>query len=1128
MDKQLPQPRAMLDKSKFYNNTEPKTLKKKFETILRNQAIINLDFLVGYFRISGFKHLYDLLQNRISTFQRVRILVGLNVDELVAHLAQQKVDIKTAYSEQFKKIFHKNQLQNIQEDAYHNGEEIDQSLELFINALKEEKIQIRMVKDKNVHAKFYIFSQEPVLDSTNNDQSCIYTGSLIVGSSNLSDNGLVKQYEFNAELNQSEDLEIALYEFNQLWDNSIEITSEDIKQIQEESCLKIFTPQEIYHKLLIEYFGRERIEIDRRIEDIFPKNFKPLEYQIEAISDGIQKLEKYNGFFLSDVVGLGKTLIATLVAKKLIIDNKLQGDILITCPPALEKSWKQHFSKAEIRRHYEVKTHDKLKHLTQDEISRYELIIVDESHRFKSSGAQRYQHIQRICKDSTLPKKLILLSATPQNNSPQDIANQLYLFQNKYESKLQETNLFAFFKRIEKKYNEIKDDLKELASQYEKNENKIEELKARLKDISEDVREKILKQIMIRRTRKDIENSFEEDFKKQGLRFPQINGPQDLTYTLTDKIEALSRSTLDFLDMKETSFGKYEYYRYLTYKNLTDEGKKNYASQVDKQQREEFYEQSGDRLAGLMKSLLFKRFESSFTAFRETLKGQINSIKTCLVLLEEKGIFYTLKSRAKKSSPLAFYQAFRNMDTHRIKELYDKNPDDFVINQTSDFRSDYITNLKNDLVVMEKLLAEWEQVSEDSKVNKLIDVVGEKLKNHTASNEVKIVIFTEYKTTAKYIFEKLKPHYKVLKVDADNRQDHEEDIRENFDANYENQKDDFHILITTDTLAEGVNMHRSNIIINYDAPWNATRLMQRAGRINRVGTKHDEIFIYNFKPSNLGEEILNFSKLIFQKLQTFHYILGEDSAFYSEDEDIEIDGIYIKDLTKLPEELDPELEYLTEIRKLYKNDKKEFQRIVDLPNKIKSLFEDEGESYFYFKQNILQNDEKHSLYCTNDYFYKVQNTNKNLFEKEVDRITFLEIAKHLKSKIEEKKIQCKATLSSHYQDAKEALRYHNKELGLQDQVEETLNNPNTLFSDNLANALSSVKHNTEITQEEREILITALRQGKTTTQEELDIIKRKNLSEIIQKYQHISTHKREYLYPEPNIQLGYTTKRKTK
>lgn len=1125
MDKQFPQPRAMLDKSKFYNNTEPKTLKNKFETILRNKAIINLDFLVGYFRISGFKHLYNLLQNRIETFERVRILVGLNVDHHIANLAQQKINIATADNKPFLKIFRDFQIQGIQDDTYQSGSEVDQSLELFIKALEENRIQIRMVKDRNVHAKFYIFSQEPILDSTNNDQSCTYTGSLIIGSSNLSDNGLVKQYEFNAELNQSEDIETALYEFNQLWENSVEITTEDIEQIKEESCLQILSPKELYYKLLIEYFGKERIEIDRRIEDIFPENFKPLEYQVEAIADGIQRLEKYSGFFLSDVVGLGKTLIATLIAKKLIVDNKLQGDILVTCPPALKKSWEEHFRKAGIRRHRRIETHDKLGHLDYDEISRYELIIVDESHRFKSSGAQRYQYIQNICKNSILPKKVILLSATPQNNSPKDIANQLYLFQDKYESQLQETNLYAFFNRIEKKYNEIRDELRELANHYQRNENKIEKLKIKLKGISEEVREKILKQVMIRRTRKDIENSFEDDFKKQGLRFPKINPPKDLIYTLSKDIEDLSRSTLDFLNMKQTPFGKYEYNRYLSYKNLTDEGKKNYTSQAEQKQDEIFYIQSGERLAGLMESLLFKRFESSITAFKETLKGQINSIKTCLILLEDYDVFYTLKARAKKSSPLAFYKAYRECNISLLQDLYGKNPDDFVISTRNDFMPNYIDNLKSDLEVMEKLLGLWEAVDKDFKLEYLMQELDSRLKTSSKEHEVKIVIFTEYKTTARYLFETLKEKYKVLQVDSENRQHHEQHIRENFDANYEDKKDDYHILITTDTLAEGVNMHRSNIVINYDAPWNATKLMQRAGRINRVGTEHDEIHILNFKPSNLGEEILNFSQTIFQKLQTFHYILGEDSAFYSEDEDIDIDGIFIKDGDSTQEEIDPELEYLTEIRKLYKDDLKEFSRIKNLPNKVKSLFSDSGESYFYFKQNILKNNEKESLYCTNDYFYRVKNEQKNLFEKEVDRVVFIEVAKHLKTQINKSKINCETTLSTHYKDAQEALKHHNKEVRIQTQAQEVINNPQTLFSSDLVKALASVKNNTNITQEERKILIVALEQGKMTSQEEKDVIKRKNLDVIIQKYQNISTQERNYLYPEPDIQLGYTTKK---
>lgn len=1111
---QLPPPRR-LENSKFYNNTEPKTLKNKFATILSNNSIINLDFLVGYLRISGFKHLYELIQNRLESFERIRILVGLSVDSAIAELTQAGIESHTAKAERFLEIFHNNQVQNIQDDAYQDGDTTDQSIQMLIDALKAGKIQMRIVKDKNVHAKFYVFSQEPLPDHTSSTPSCSYTGSLIIGSSNLSDNGLVSQYEFNAELNQSADIETALYEFNQLWKKSIEISHSDIEKIKENTFLKTLTPREIYYKLLIEYFGEERISIDSDTEALFPKGYKALKYQIDAIADGINKLDKYNGVFLSDVVGLGKTLIATIIARKMELMSKFGGHILVACPPHLKAVWQEHFKLVGYNRNCEFFSHDEIKKITNPQD--YGLVIVDESHRFKSSSADRYKALERICKDKTLyaNKKVILLSATPQNNSPEDIRNQIYLFQDSRNCNIgTHKNLESFFSSIIKEYNQIKEELKDLSHNYLENSAPIKTNQAKLKDLATRMREELLKHIMIRRTRGDIQKGFPEDMRD--TRFPKIQPITELEYKLSPEVEELSRKTLALLDLQANDIGEYGYYRYLIYPNLTAEGKAIYRSNMGDKKNDAFYDQTAERLRGLMKTLLFKRFESSISAFISTLYKQVKSTESLLKMLENKEQVIIPKDNL--SNLDAYYKALEEEKQGTLEQFIEQYESKVMHLSASDFQEDFADKLDKDLKILNSLIRRWEAITEDAKLNRLVDEIR-KLQGK------KILIFTEATTTAKYLGAKLQdifPQYGILQVDSDNRKQYEQAIRENFDANYSEPKDIYNILISTDTLSEGVNMHRSNILINYDAPWNATRLMQRAGRINRLGTPHSNIYLYNFKPSALGDEILKFSKQIFQKLQSFHYTLGEDSTIYSEIEEMGNGGL----LTSQDEEsTDPEVEFLKDIRKLKEENPKEFSRIAKIPAKSRTLLMEEDKSYFYFKQKRQERFKDTTQESTNDFFYSVESTtNKDLIptlESTIQRVKFEDMASYLKDRINSK--VCEKAIEMHYHHAQEALKYHEEELHIQGK-----SNPSTL-PDTTSNAMRAVKSNIIITQEQRDLLLDALKKGKLSAEDEKELTKGQEVSKII-AIAESRTHEDEgrlkdskIYYPKPVIQLSATS-----
>jgi len=829
--------------------------------------------------------------------------------------------------------------------------------------ISSKKLELRISRDKNIHAKIYILREEPI---KKHDGTTDFRGSVITGSSNLSKNGLKNNYEFNVELRDSDDIEFALNEFEKLWSSSVEITQDDIGSIKHSSYLKEITPFELYIKFLIEHFGEERINFDESVADDLPKGFKKLAYQIDAVNEGLAKLKKHSGFFLSDVVGLGKTVTATMIIKRLQYITR--GNILIVAPPSIKKEWEETFNKFNINRQYKIYSYAQL-HKLKD-ITNYETIIIDESHKFKSFATTRYKELERICKEHTkYKKKIILISATPLNNKPSDLANQLYLFQNKRQSSIDSfPNLETFFAQIEKEYKEI------LSKGPIDNE--------RLKNISYKIRDNIIREVMVRRTRTDIENirRYREDIESQGLTIPIINEVEEIEYYLDDDLTKLFYETVDVL------ISKLKYARYKALANLSREAQ-SYFGDV----QEGFFETSSESLAKIMQIMLIKRLESSFNAFKITLKKQKENIQKFLDMFDNDTIYIP-------NSKLNFFEMLEDSDDE--DELIEKllNEGKIVSLTKNDFKAGYEDLLKSDFEILKSLYDKWELIDKDPKLEEFQKILAQN------KNEKKVV-FTESKQTALYLKEKLKNN-KVLVVHGGNRDKLKEIIRENFDANYDNQKDDYNVIISTDTLSEGINMHRSNIIYNYDIPWNSTRLMQRIGRINRIGTKHKEIFIYNFKPTALSESLIELSKKAYIKLQTFHHSLGEDSKIYSKVEEIGTVNLFDENIEN---ETDEELPFLEEIRLFKEAYPKTFQKIKALPKKLRvqRAARDKIQSFVFIKSNSSKN------------YYKV-------IDNQVEAINFVEMAKNLRAKIDEKPILPIKEL--HYEHVKLAHSYFSNEL----------------------------------------------------------------------------------------------------
>ena len=1029
--------------SKFFTNQGTNTLENRLKDILTHYDIKNLEFLIGYFRISGFKKIAKLLGN----VDKVKILVGINIDKLT-HDAQARGKKFNLFDyEKFNQEFIENQKECLTNEEY--TQEVDESVNQFIKLIAQNRLEIRISQDKNIHSKIYILRENEI--KRHND-TIEYRGSVITGSSNLTENGLSKNYEFNVELKYSEDIEFALNEFNDLWIKSVEITEKDIDTIKQNSYLKEITPYELYLKFLIEHF-EDRVDYDASVAEDLPKGYMKLAYQIDAVNEGLSKIKKHSGFFLSDVVGLGKTITSAMIVKRLCYQTK--GQILIIAPPSIEKEWNETFKEFQIGsiRKFDFKSYGALEKIKDTED--YEIVIIDESHKFKNFLTSRYKELERICKeDVKYKKKVILISATPLNNKPQDIANQLYLFQDKRNSTIDShPNLETFFAEIDKKYREIIS-IKE--NQSDLSEDELMELE----QLSKKVRDNILREVMVRRTRTDIQTNeiYKKDLIEQNLNIPKINPVEELEYKLDDDLLKIFDRTISILmeDLK--------YYRYQILANLTQNGQKKYG-----EVQAGFFEKSALSLADIMKTMLVKRLESSFVAFKSTISKQCKNLEI-LISMFENGVVYI---------PAKHFNLF---------ELLENDEDDFLAKvdyflenekmkafDSKDFKDEYLEQLKTDLKILQELVKLWENIDSDPKLDKFKSI----LELHKTD---KVVVFTESKQTALYLEEQLKEYKQVLTVHGENRDKLKEVIRENFDANYKNKKDDFNVIISTDTLSEGVNMHRSNIIYNYDIPWNSTRLMQRIGRINRIGTKHSEIFIYNFKPTAQSESLIELSKKAFIKLQTFHHAVGEDSQIYSKNEKVGTVSLYEVEVEKA----DEELKFLEEIRKYKEANPKTFKYLKELPKKVRvqrNTKDIKNTSFVFIKNNDSKS------------YYMVDNQN-------CEAVNFVKMATQLKTTKDE--VAINPIKEFHYSHVKKAIEMYDKEIS--DIAVQTTNVKVEHKSDKESiGKLKSWIDKDFITTELYEIFIKTIKDGKlqNLSKEIVNIAKKYQSKDIIVKLEEL-------------------------
>lgn len=886
----------------FITNERGQNLLERFKVLIKDTKFF--DVLVGYFYTSGFHALYKSLEKT----KKIRILIGISTNRQTLDLIEQAHQQEFQFSHVETKEHFSNLLAGEMEGA-EDSKKVEEGVTKFLEWLQRGKLEIKAYPTENIHAKLYVMS------FVEGDRD---VGRVITGSSNFTQSGLVDNLEFNAELKTRADYEFAKQKFEDLWKDAVDVSDKYVQTIQEKTWLNnTITPYQLYLKFLYEYFKDELRQTDEVIFKYVPTEFKRLEYQEQAVLNAKKILEEYGGVFISDVVGLGKTYVSAMLA------SQLDDRTLVLAPPVLLEranpgSWPNVFSDFRVPADFE--SLGKLDQLTRRGMEKYKNVFIDEAHRFRTESNVTYEKLAQICRG----KRVVLVTATPLNNTPRDILSQIKLFQNAKKSTVPNVpNLESFFGRLEQK-------IKKLDRQRDR-----EKYMQTARENARAIRESVLKYLMVRRTRKEIENYFADDLKNQKLKFPEVENPEPAFYQLNEEESEIFNKTIELIARK---------FRYARYMPML------YYKGEDKPDQLEI--QSQKNMGRFMKILLIKRLESSFYAFRNTVGRFISYYDLFLKELAE-GNVYVSKKNANK-----IFELLDNDDEEAIQKLLES--DKARKYPAKDFTEGLRKDLENDLSILKEIQELWRGVKRDPKLLSFMEL----LSTRSVLKINKLIVFTESKETADYLARNLTEKFpnEVLAFTGASSAVTREKVIENFDARARFPKDDYRILITTEVLSEGVNLHRSNVVINYDIPWNPTRLMQRVGRINRVDTTFEKIYSFNFFPTEQSNDQIKLKEAAEAKIQAFITLLGADARLLTEGEAIESHELFNrliskKTITGEDEGDESELKYLQVIRGIRDNDPDLFEKVKRLPKKArtaKTYTSKENQLLTYFRKGKLQ------------------------------------------------------------------------------------------------------------------------------------------------------------------------------
>lgn len=861
--------------------------KKTMLDSLRNslKQAENVDILTAFFYFSGFDALADDLKDK-----RIRILVGNTIDpDAIEDLCRAVKDSPDELLETYA-VRGYNRLNNSQKKSnYINSfvdmfnksslsEEFDSAesqaiFKMFLKKIKDGTLEIRLTANQN-HAKAYILTNKPEFSCFGDQKGVVFTG-----SSNFTYNGLLGQGEMNERFSDNDKYDEYMSEFESLWNDSksIDISIKEGNNDFEEELKKrlwIFaqpTPYQIFIRILYEMYNSIDKNTVSTPYEITNGKFTNLKYQIDAIKYGVDCINKNNGVIIADVVGLGKSVIASAIAYNLDIKKTV-----IVAPPHLVDQWNDYQQDFGLRG-VKVCSSGKIEELykTYANDPNPILYVIDEAHRYRNELSDAYQWLHQLTR-SNAENKVILLTATPYNNRPQDLFALIKLFQTPSRSTINSVdNLSVRFHELIARYNKLEKEGKK---------NLTEAIKTELNQLSQQLR-LLIDPVIVRRSRIDLKEikEYEDDLKMQGIQFPEVIGPELVEYDL-GSIRELYLSTLDKLS-NQFICARYNPSAYL---NNPEEFNEKYGELFNEINIQQFQ----GNLAKFIQRLLVMRFESSKAAFKSTLTSIVASYEN-IIKWWEKG-FVPIKKSGSLPDPnddeiQEILDEINSIDDEPID--VDKIKKKAIPLPKELFNTSYIVAVKSDVKLLSEIYHDWfadENIGEDPKYNEISEKIFELLKDNS---ERKIVVFSSFADTANYVQTKLiSDGFRALLYTGGASKTDRNIVKQNFDASCSEseQANDYDIIVATDALSEGFNLNRAGVIINYDIPYNPTRVVQRIGRINRINKKmFDNIYIFNFFPTDIGEQNTLIKGISTLKMLLINNIVGSDTRTLTPDETLQ-------------------------------------------------------------------------------------------------------------------------------------------------------------------------------------------------------------------------------------------------
>lgn len=920
----------------FITNSKTRTLKKRLYELISHST--ELKFLVGFFYFSGWKELYHALREREDI--TIKLLVGLQVDRMLGKLVEVETDSSQSSNKEiadhlmdsFAKALNTEEL---------DGETFYEQVGFFLDLLEQDRLIIRKTLEPN-HAKLYFFKAK---DSTQTWSESKF----ITGSSNLTKAGIQEQNEFNVELSDFGTEEAEAY-FDALWDTAVPITEDDsmkeflVNMIKNRTQAAEVTPFEAYVMVLKTYIDlMEQKEVKPQIMNLLEEQgYKQYRYQTDAVNQALTILDEYQGAIIADVVGLGKSVIASLVAKH------MGGRGVVICPPGLmgdknaTSGWRKYVHDFKLY-DWEVLSSGDLESAAEylrqwgDDI---ETVIVDEAHRFRNQDTQDYEFLTTICRNRTV----LLLTATPFNNSPADIFSLLKLFvipgksgitlEDNLEGRFSHyESIFRRLSYISKNYNSTDPEKRAKAERFYMalfgslpiDMNRV---RNRSNQLASEIRN-VIEPVLIRRNRLDLKQ--DPVYSKEVIELSKTQSPKELLFELSRKQSAFYDEIMTIYFGEGAQFRGAIYQPFIYEKEVDEE-------ELDVEGNRTFHQQRN--LYGFMRRLLVKRFESSFGSFRQSIENFIRVHKRVLEFIESSGGKYildrSLVEKAYDSSTdeieellIEFEEKLQEKRRPKHDRIYDVN--------SFDRKDDFFRDINSDLELLEEVknrIDDLDLADNDPKAKQVIEEVRKIINEDPAEGEPqrKVILFSEYVDTIKHLgplFNEAFPN-DVFVVDGTIGKRKGQELLENFDASVseEKQKDDYKVLLTSDILSEGQNLNRAGAIINYDIPWNPTRVIQRVGRINRIGKKvFNKLNIYNFFPTEQGATVVKSREIAAQKMFLIHNTLGEDTRIFDEEEEPTASELF-KRVNRNPEEAE-EVGPLTHFRQIYQEIEENHPDIVE-------------------------------------------------------------------------------------------------------------------------------------------------------------------------------------------------------